>query len=106
MNGGGKTELRSDPTHDASFIGHAGNTVRLSVKGPPGVTIAAASYANSDLAISADGQQFSFQIAIGIATLVVVLQGMILPGIHLLVEEHNQLARFEDTIVTLTILGE
>jgi hypothetical protein len=106
MNGGGKTELRSDPTHRASFIGHVGNTVHLSVKGPPGAAIASASYANRELAVSADGQHFSLQIAVGIATLTVVLDEMILPGIHSLVEEQNLLARFEDTIVTLTILGE
>lgn len=106
MNGGGKTELRSDSARVGYLIGHAGRVVRLSVKGPPGVTIARATYGNTSLPISADGQQLSFQIALGGATLGVELQGRVVPGIHSLVEEENELARFQGEFLTLTIRGE
>jgi hypothetical protein len=106
MNGGGKTELRSDPTSPGNFVGHTGNTVRLSIKGPPGVEITEAAYANLPLTISEDRQQFSFQIAPGIAALGVALGGGIVPGVHALVEDHNELARFQAPLLTLTIRGE
>jgi len=112
MNGGGKGELRVDPTHEAAFVGNAGNTVRLALKGPPGAAIAAASYVEGSgayavaLAVSADGQHFSFQIPSGIATLQVILQGMIRPGIHSLVEEQNELIRFQSEVQAITIRGE
>lgn len=112
MNGGGKTELRIDPTGEADFVGHAGNTVRLSLRGPRGVTIAAASYAESSgaydvaLTISSDGQHFSFQIPSGVIVLHVSLQGMIQPGTHSLVEEQNELVRIQGQALALTVRGE